>query len=222
MIHVATHSEAGGHVKNEDAFAIASHPDDPQSLLCVLGDGQGGQPGGGPAARLACDTFLELASRMPLARLMVANGWNDVLTQVDRVVADDASAGFTTLVAWAVARGHLTGASCGDSALVVSGQGQAAASLTARQCKYPAVGSGGAVFIPFSAALVAPWVVLAMSDGVWKYAGWEAVNQAAASTNDDVIRSLRERAGLPGTGALQDDFTLVALRGGGAATRPDA
>jgi hypothetical protein len=221
MIHVATHSEAGGHAQNEDAFAIASHPDDPHSLLCALADGQGGQAGGGPAARLACDIFLELASRVPLPRLLAPSGWNDVLTQVDRVVADDAVAGFTTLVAWTLARGHLAGASCGDSALLVGAQRQAAA-LTARQCKYPAVGSGGAVFIPFSTALVVPWVVLAMSDGVWKYAGWEAVHQAAVGGSDDLIRPLRERAALSRTGALQDDFTLVVLRENGAATRPDA
>jgi hypothetical protein len=214
MIRVTTHSEAGGHAHNEDAVAVGSHPDDSHSLLCALGDGQGGQPGGGPAARLACDTFLDRASRVPLARLMVPSGWDDVLAQVDRAVADDAGAGFTTLVAFAVARGRLAGASCGDSALVASGPPPL--TLTARQCKYPAVGSGGAVFIPFSAALTGPWVVLAMSDGVWKYAGWDAVQQAAAGAADDLVRRLRERAGLPGTGALQDDFTLVVLRWDGA------
>jgi PPM family protein phosphatase len=213
MIRVMTHSEAGGHAHNEDAFAIGPHPDDPHSLLCALGDGQGGQPGGGPAARLACETFLDRASCVPLARLMLLHGWNDVLTQVDRDVAEDPGAGFTTLAAFAVARGRLAGAACGDSALVVAGPEQAPLALTARQRKSPAVGSGGAVFIPFSAALSPPWVVLAMTDGVWKYAGWDAVHQAAAGAADDLIRPLRQRAGLPGSGALQDDFTLVVLRG---------
>jgi PPM family protein phosphatase len=214
MIRVTTHSEAGGHPHNEDAFAIGSHPDDPHSLLCVLGDGQGGQPGGGPAARLACETFLDLVSRVRLARLMLLTGWDDVLARVDRAVADDAHAGFTTLVALAIAHGHLAGASCGDSALVVAGHERAPLALTARQCKYPAVGSGGAVFVPYSAALPARWVVMVMSDGVWKYTGWDTVLQAAASAADDLIQPLRERAGLRSTGALQDDFTLVVLRDG--------
>lgn len=214
MIRVATHSEAGGHAHNEDAFAIGSHPDDPDGLLCALADGQGGRFGGGPAARLACETFLDLASRVPLERLMLRDGWDGILTQVDRAVADDAGAGFTTLVAFAVARGHLAGASCGDSALVVAASGQAPLALTARQSKYPAVGSGGAVFVPFSAALPVPWAVLAMSDGVWKYAGWDAVYQAAAGGTADLVGPLRQRAGLPGSGALQDDFTLVVLRDG--------
>jgi hypothetical protein len=214
VIRVATHSEAGGHAHNEDAFAVGSHPDDPHSLLCALADGQGGQFGGGPAARLACEAFLDLASRVSLERLMLRNGWDDVLTRVDRAVADDVGAGFTTLVAFAVARGHLAGASCGDSALVVAAAGQAPLALTARQSKYPAVGSGGAVFVPFSAALSVPWAVLAMSDGVWKYAGWDAAYQAAAGGAADLIGALRQRAGLPGSGALQDDFTLVVLRDG--------
>jgi len=47
---------------------------------------------------------------------------------------------------------------------------------------------------------------------VWKYAGWDAIYQAMASGADDLVRPLRERAGLRGTGALQDDFTLVVLR----------
>ncbi len=36
-------SEPGGHVDNEDAFAVAQHPDDPACRLCLLADGMGGE-----------------------------------------------------------------------------------------------------------------------------------------------------------------------------------
>jgi serine/threonine protein phosphatase PrpC len=214
MIRVATHTEVGGHAQNEDAFALGAHPDDPEAFLCAVADGQGGRPGGGPAARLACETFLKVASQATLSELMLLRTWDDILAHVDRAVAADPLSGFTTLVTFCVARGGLAGASCGDSALVVTEPQQEPLVLTARQSKDPPVGSGAAVFVPFALRLHAPWTLLAMSDGVWKYAGWDTVFHAAAdATVEDVIRSLRQRAALPGSGALQDDFTLVALRG---------
>jgi hypothetical protein len=215
MIHVATHSEAGGHAHNEDAFVIRPHPEDPQSYLCAVADGQGGQSGGGAAARRACETFFRVASQASLAELMLLRSWDDILAHVDRAVADDPHAGFTSLVTFCVARNHLAGASCGDSALTLAEPRQEPLVLTARQCKAPPVGSGGAVFIPFATRLHPPWTVLALTDGVWKYAGWDAIHRAAAThAPEDIIRLLRQAAGLPGSGALQDDFTLVVLRGG--------
>ena len=53
-----------------------------------------------------------------------------------------------------------------------------------------------------------------MSDGVWKYAGWETVREVALETSGQAcIDALREKALLPGSGRLQDDFTLVVLEG---------
>jgi PPM family protein phosphatase len=216
VIRTVTHSEPGGHAHNEDAFVVGVHPDDPEAYLCAVADGQGGQFGGGPAARLACETFLKVASQATLPELMLLRLWDDILAHVDRTVADDPHAGFTTLVTFCVARGELAGASCGDSALVVAEPEQEPLALTARQSKDPPVGSGAAVFVPFAIRLHAPWTVLAMTDGVWKYAGWDTVLQAAAgATGEEIIRSLRQRVALPGTGALQGDFTLVVLRGEG-------
>ena len=55
--------------------------------------------------------------------------------------------------------------------------------------------------------------VLAVTDGVWKYAGWESLlNTAVAEAGTEIIDRLRARAALPATGALQDDFTVVVLR----------
>ncbi len=214
MIRAVTHSEVGGHAHNEDAFVLRPHPDDPHSYLGAVADGQGGRAGGAAAARRACDAFLQVASQATLPELMLPRVWDDILAFVDRAVADDPHAGFTTLVTFCVANGHLAGASCGDSALVVAPPEGAPLALTSRQSKDPPVGSGGAVFVPFHAPLRPPWTLVAMTDGVWKYAGWDAVLQAAAgAAGEDVVAALRQRAALPGSGALQDDFTLVILRG---------
>ena len=213
MIRIATHSEPGGHPANEDAFVLQPHPADPESYLCAVADGQGGRAGGAQAARRACDTFLEIARQATLAELQALSTWGDILACVDRAVADDPHAGFTTLVAFFITRDQLIGASCGDSALVLVEGQQEPLMLTARQSKDPPVGSGGAVFIPFAIRLHRPWMGLAMTDGVWKYAGWDAVGRAAAgATGEDAIRELRQRAALPATGAQQDDFTLVVLQ----------
>jgi hypothetical protein len=80
--------------------------------------------------------------------------------------------------------------------------------------KNPPVGSRGAVFVPFSLQLVHPWTVLAMTDDVWKYAGWDNIFAALSkATGEDILLTLREKAALPRTGQLQDDFTLVVFQG---------
>jgi hypothetical protein len=49
-----------------------------------------------------------------------------------------------------------------------------------------------------------------MSDGVWKYVGWERLMQAAAASRGDaLLEALKGLARLPGSGRFPDDFTLV-------------
>jgi hypothetical protein len=207
-------SRAGGHADNEDAFAVLPHPGAPDLLLCAVADGQGGQPGGGPAARLACSATIEAASRARPADLLRPETWADLLGEADRAVARDDAAGYTTLVALCVQGDALCGASSGDSGAAVVSAGQAGVILTARQVKNPPGGSGAALFVPFACRLLSPWTVLALTDGVWKYTGWEAVLSAAGLPSPaEVIDELLRRATLPGSGGLQDDFTLVVLRG---------
>src|SRR2546425_1186513 len=76
---------------------------------------------------------------------------------------------------------------------------------------------GAAALVSFGASLISPWAVLALSDGVWKYAGLDNVIQLAAEKRGpELIPAIRDRAGLKESGALQDDFTLVAFCGNGA------
>ena len=170
----------------------------------------GGQPNGGPAARLAVRTALDAATNLRPDDIH----WPDILRQADATVAADAGAGLTTLVGFAVRGNLVQGASCGDSAVLLLDAGGKAAEVTARQTKNPPVGSGEAFSIPFTAEMTAPWLVLAMTDGVWKYAGWHRIKEAAARFRGgrliDALKALLAR--LPGSGKFQDDFTLIVIQ----------
>jgi hypothetical protein len=129
-------------------------------------------------------------------------------------VASADNAGFTTLIAFCLTETMLCGGSSGDSAVLLRNAGQRSCILTERQMKNPPVGSRGAVFVPFTARLIHPWTVLAMTDGVWKYAGWDSILAASSEgAGEAVVHTLREKAILPRTDQLQDDFSLAIFQG---------
>jgi hypothetical protein len=214
MINVFTFSEPGGHANNEDAFEVRPVAD---GFLCAVADGQGGRAGGAAAAQLACKMSLGEASNYPLAELLQPATWPAIMRVADAAVCGDPAAGFTTLAAFFVGAGRVSGASSGDSAAVLINANKASEVLTARQHKNPPVGSGVADFVAFDASLVTPWTVLAMTDGVWKYAGLSRLIQIASEKSaSEAIAAIREHASLNRSGRLQDDFTLVVLAGGDA------
>lgn len=209
MIAVLSYSEIGsGHRDNEDAFAVRPHPDDERRLLVALADGQGGQAGGGRAAQLAVRSALEEAAASPAESL----NWAAILRRADRAVSADAEAGYTTLIGLSVCGNVVAGASCGDSMALALGGGRAA-DLTRGQQKNPPVGSRDASFVPFEAVLVAPWRLLVMSDGVWKYVGRDRLRELASRhSGQALIDALQSAARLPGSGKFQDDFTLIVIQ----------
>lgn len=211
MVSVHTFSEAGGHPQNEDAFAVQQHPLDPDLWLCFVADGQGGRSGGGPAARLACQAALDAAVKQRPERLADPAAWSGILRLADEAVRVDPTAGFTTFVGLCVGRDRVVGASCGDSAaLLVSAE--RVVELTSGQRKNPPVGSGGAAAVPFVAPLDAGWQLPTMSDGAWKYVGWERIVGAARRDRGAaLIAELQRLARLPGSGEFPDDFTVVVL-----------
>jgi hypothetical protein len=212
MLRVAHCTETGPHRENEDAFAVRPHPADPNCLLCVIADGQGGQADGGPAARLACQTYLDLAAGTELYRLWTADTWARILMDVDRIVCTDSVAGFTTLIGLCVVGGRIRGASVGDSAVLLKCAGRPAQILTDKQVKHPAVGWGSAVAVGFCAEVVAPWTLLVMTDGVWKYAGWEKLLASTESGHSSEILDTLRCAVRLRSGAYPDDFTLVIVQ----------
>jgi PPM family protein phosphatase len=213
MISLLSFSEIGDHALNEDVFDVRRHPADPDCWICFLADGQGGRAGGERAARLACQVTAEAAQRLPLRELARPETWVDVLQQADAAVAADPEAGFTTLIGFCIAREKVAGASSGDSAVVAALADSQPKRLTDRQAKNPPVGSGAAWFVPFAEKLVGPWTVLAMSDGVWKYVGWDRIVAAIAlHRGPPLIESLQAAARLR-SGRLPDDFTVVVFEG---------
>jgi serine phosphatase RsbU (regulator of sigma subunit) len=213
-MNVFSFSAAGGHPVNEDVLRVEPHPKDPDVLLVAVADGQGGRSGGARAARLAVDTVIEVAGRMKPEDLGRSPfEWPDALRQADEAVRDDPQAGFTTLIGLIAftEMGIITGGSCGDSAvLVVDAEGPEL--WTDGQPKNPPVGSGRAEFCVMAGCPPPPFVVLAMTDGVWKYAGWDAIKEAARTLRgQELIDAIAARARLPRSGEFQDDFTLVVL-----------
>ena len=181
MIRVTSFSEAGGHAVSEDAFEVHRHPSDPDCWLCFLADGQGGQSGGAEAARIACRVASGAAFQLSPQQLSEPSMWITLLKQADAAVCADPDAGFTTLIGLCITGDALHGALSGDGAVLVVSEGGVPRQATADQLKNPPVGSGAARFVPFSASLAGRWSVLAMSDGVWKYVGWERIFEAVAT-----------------------------------------
>ena len=205
-------TETGGdHKANEDVFAVVAHPLDPDIVICVMADGLGGQPGGGRAAEVACRTVVDAAKETPPYRLEWPATWPKLLRAADEAVRADAAAGLTTVVALSVGVNGLYGASCGDSAaLIVTADDQE--ELTRGQWKNPPVGSGEAEPVGFVDLPAEPWKLLVMTDGVWKYAGWRKLIDAARHlAGAELVAECQRAARLPGSGRFQDDFTLVVI-----------
>jgi hypothetical protein len=212
MIHVQTFSEAGGHAVCEDALEVHRHPSDPDAWLGFLADGQGGQSGGAAAARIACRAAAEAARSLTPEQLADPRAWTTFLQQADAAVTAAPEAGYTTLIGLGIFGDTLYGASSGDSAVLVvsEGEDQIPRQATAHQFKNPPVGSGAATFVPFTARLAGRWAVLAMSDGVWKYAGWDRIVQAvAAHRGESLVAALQAAARLRRSGEFPDDFTII-------------
>ena len=141
-----------------------------------------------------------------------ADAGAECLTEADTAVAADPAAGLTTLVALWVEGESVTGASCGDSAALAAWGDGFIRILTSRQFKNPPVGSGEATFVPFEVQLTRPWRLLVMSDGVWKYVGWDRVsNLVGRHSGEDLLTELQTAARLTTTGEFPDDFTVVLL-----------
>jgi PPM family protein phosphatase len=214
VIAYSAHTEPGGHEENQDYLEVRAVAGSSGCYVCAVADGQGGQVGAAHAAATACKNCLDMAASFRTDQLLAPSTWGDILQSADKAVAATDEAGYTTLIGFCLTETKLCGGSSGDSAVIVLNAGQPPRILTQHQMKNPPVGSRGAIFVPFSMRLVHPWTVLAMTDGVWKYAGYDNIFAAASEgVGESIIHKLREKCGLPRTGGLQDDFTLVIFQG---------
>ncbi len=205
------HTEPGDDHANEDVVLVRPHPEDAGLLLCSVADGQGGQAGGAAAARVAVEESLRAAASFPAKELRQAAPWYAILSAADDAVAEADDAGFCTLISLCVSEHQVCGASCGDSGALLLNGGQEIL-LTEDQRKNPPVGSSAAHPVAFSARLKAGWKLLVVSDGVWKYVGWEHIaGLTAKHQGEALIAALRQAAWESGGGRLQDDFSVVLL-----------
>ncbi len=214
MYEIFSCSELGeGHSVNEDSFIVQAHPSEPTCLLVAFADGQGGQPGGARAALVACTSVIEEAKRTKVTALIGWQTWPAILRAADETVSGAPEAGFTTLIGLCCISGQLSGASNGDSAAVVVNASGEWIEITNGQPKNPPIGSGVAACRPFLAKLVDPWKLMVMSDGVWKYAGWDQIKKAATEFRGQAfLEVVQAAARLPSTGRFQDDFTLILIQ----------
>lgn len=212
MFHRFSCSEPGDHPVNEDAFLVQPHARDPHTLLVAVADGEGTQQTASRAARLACDQLVEQANRYTTEQLALFETWNTIFRAVDDALYRDAAAGFVSLAGFCVTESIVVGASCGDAAVVLFNPGRSPDVLTARQKPEPLVGSGFAVCADFASPLVASWKLMAMTDGVWKHAGWHGVfadgKRSAKGVADALVNRVRRKDGR----GLPDDFTLVVVQ----------
>ena len=205
------HSEPGGKPLNEDYVLVRQHPMMSGMLLCFLADGQGGRANGAQAARVACETAIQLTRNSAPADLLEPAYWEDLLDDVDVEVGG--TEGFTTLVAAAVTRESVTGRSCGDSKLYHFSRGTGIwEEWTSRQLRNPPVGSSECQFTMFHQDVDGGDSLLIVSDGVWKYCGYEALQSAFALTDLSTVAAHLRTATLARAGQkLPDDFSLIAL-----------
>src|SRR5262249_22215158 len=138
--------------------------------------------------------------------------WTTILRTTDQAVTDNAAAGYTTLGCFCFVEYSIFGASVGDSDLVQLNSREPAKILTAWQHKAPLIGSCAAIPVAFTSDAVYPWKSLALTDGVWKYVGWQDVFKIASEyRGQEMIGALLERARLKQSRQLQDDFTILFL-----------
>lgn len=210
-MNVLSFSEVGGHRHNEDSFVVEQHTDNRECWLCFLADGQGGQSGGGLASQLACRIGSETANTYSNDQLLDPLCWATILKTVDNAVLKDQQAGYCTFIGMCLFRDQLVGVSCGDSAALLVGK-NGAREVTSVQQKNPPIGSGGALPVTFEAETDASCQILVMSDGVWKYVGMERITSLAQQLRgENLVEELQQLARLLGSGAFQDDFTIVVM-----------
>ncbi len=189
---------------------MCPHPQDNSVWVACIADGQGGQSNGAQAAQTACTSYFEKAASLPCRELFQEKIQQDLLHHVDDCVA--LTGGFTTFIAMVFDHRSLIGGSSGDSKVyATTGQGTIE-EFTISQHKNPPVGSGGAVFETFARPLFPRLRLLMVTDGVWKYAGYEKIKNALEADSFSEVASVLRAATLTRCGTtLPDDFSLIGI-----------
>jgi len=213
MFEIFKFTEAGKSHDNEDALEVAHHPEDSNCIICSISDGQGGRAGGREAGLISCQSTIRISKSYSPKLLKKTKTWPVILQEADKKVRESKEAGFSTLIGLSIIDSKVFGASSGDSSAIIINSGDKIHYLTNKQAKNPPVGSGNAHFASFDCKLMAPWKLILMTDGVWKFVGMERViSILKQSHGNESIESLKKLAKERGNGSFQDDFTVVLIQ----------
>ena len=209
-MEVLSHSEAAADQKeNEDYVVFGRHPSGTDRWLCFIADGQGGRADGAAASRIACETALSTSSALSWDELVVSSAWDEIFSAADQSVREGCQ-GFTTLSGAAISPTEVSGASAGDSKIFFYQPKKELLEWTARQRKNPPIGGHCTQPTFFCCTEPANGTMLAVTDGVWKYAGYPAIAAAGELANArEIAEYLRKSIS---ASQLPDDFTVLTAR----------
>ena len=198
----------GGHASNEDYLLRERHPSGQGRFLCFVADGQGGRADAALASRTACEAAMAAARGCSWEDLARESTWDEIFAEADRNVQEKCD-GFTTLIGIAIDERSITGGAVGDSKAYFYDGADLFIELTERQHKNPPIGGGCNSAHVFHLPEF-QGVILVVSDGVWKYAGFDAIRAAAAGSIEEVVNELRTVTLSRQGGSFPDDFTVLA------------
>ena len=184
--------------------------DEADACALVIADGMGGRSGAAMAAQMWIDAVRD-GSRDP-SRWIDTDYWLDLMSATDRAIRDEPRAGETTAVVAVVAPSGVFGASVGDSAAWLIGDGDYD-DLTRSQLRKPGLGGDMATPIPFSRKRALTGALLVATDGLVKYTLPEKICRTvcAATSLDGLPKALIDLVRLP-SGDLQDDVAVAVAR----------
>lgn len=208
MIQFCKHSEKGGdHKENEDFVSYRKHPSFSNRYIAVIADGQGGRVDGDLASKHCCESTIEFLAATSWEKLASEEEvWDQLIKATDQTVRQNCE-GFTTMIAFAICPDFLAGSSVGDSKLYFN-TNSVTTELTSKQRKNPAIGAGcnsGTLFqIPEPKGKL-----IAATDGVWKYCGYDKIEQALFEPIENTVDIIRPHCQLK-SGKLPDDFSFIS------------
>lgn len=169
-------------------------------LIVAIADGADTNPDSGYAAEYAIKAVMQAVGNEP--EPLSAEQWARIVTEVDVPLSLEPS-GETALLVADIATGRLSGASVGDCAAWLIGDG--VTDLTSKQRRKPLLGSGSAHAVGFTGA---GGLLLLATDGLHRYAAREKLAAGAHNFDPDTLLAL---ARLP-SGKWYDDATAVLVR----------
>ena len=174
-------------------------------VMLAVADGAGGISGGAQAADFFMSAFRDAA-----ASLMTAEACRQFFRRVDQGLVNEPRCGETTGLIVVIGPGGVFGASVGDSMAWMFSSNERV-EVTRGQQRKPFLGSGAAVPCPFAFS-TAHHLIVAATDGLWKYTGIESIEQRAreadpGSLAENLCDLVRLRSG-----GFPDDVAIVTCR----------